>query len=200
MHCTKYAYRDSKYYNCSNELLTYMNVTMKKLLDISLFMQPSKLVLVMITLSIGVSRVFVPQREADVHRSGTWWCRERPHKGNVKAAVWVNVCVPFWYQPGKRNKQIVSPFTCAATRKWKPSSHVRKEWGDIWTEPSLSWRESGKSFRILLNARLFPKNMYRISIYYSQHLDWHFANEVSVLLCGVSLGQTELPSMNWKET
>lgn len=54
-----------------NEFLTYLNVTVKKLLDIFLFIQPSKLVLVMITLSIGVSRVFVPQREADVHRPGT---------------------------------------------------------------------------------------------------------------------------------
>lgn len=40
---------------------------MKKMIVI----QPSQLVLVMINLSIGVSRVFVPQREADVHRSGT---------------------------------------------------------------------------------------------------------------------------------
>lgn len=58
---------------------------------IILFIQPCKPVLVMITLSTGVSRVFVPQREADVHRSGTWRCRKRPRKGNIKAAVWVNV-------------------------------------------------------------------------------------------------------------
>lgn len=50
-----------------------------------------KCVLVMINLSIGVWRVFVPQREADVHRSGTWWCRERSHKGNVKTAA--RVCM-----------------------------------------------------------------------------------------------------------
>ena len=105
----------------------------------------------MITLSIGVSRVFVPQREADVHRSGTWWRRERPHKGNDKAAV--RPLMPTW--ENNENMAIIL-FTCTAIRKWKSSSHVRRGWGDLWREPSLSWRESGKSINwISLNAGFY---------------------------------------------
>lgn len=121
----------------------------------------------MITLSIGVSRVFVPQREADVHRSGTWWRRERPHKGNDKAAV--RLLMPTW--ENNENMAIIL-FTCTAIRKWKSSSHVRRGWGDLWREPSLSWRESGKSINwILLNAGFYLTKHYEL---------WH---EFCMLLC-----------------
>lgn len=90
-------------------------VTKKKMLH-WVCTQPSKLVLVMITLSIGVSRVFVPQREADVNRSGTWRCRERPHKGNKKATAWVYACVikpvkriiTYFLQQGSGSHQVMS--------------------------------------------------------------------------------------------
>lgn len=69
---------------------------MQEIMDIEIesliksVIQPSNHVLVMTNLSIGVSRVFVPQREADVHRSRTWRRRERSHKGNGKATM--SVC------------------------------------------------------------------------------------------------------------
>lgn len=128
-----------------------LNPTLLELFFVKLFIQPSKHISVMIALSIGVSRVFVPQREADVHRSGTWWRRERPHQGNVRAAL--RLLIPTW--ENNKNKIIIL-LTCTAIRKWKSSSHVRRGWGGLWREPSLSWRESVESINwILLNAGFY---------------------------------------------
>lgn len=48
---------------------------------------PPQLVLVTMILLIGVSRMFIQQREADVYRPGTRWCRKRSNKGKTTVIV-----------------------------------------------------------------------------------------------------------------
>lgn len=86
------------------------------------------------------------------------------------------------YQPNTRSKMSVS--LPAVMRKWKSSSHVKNACGDVWIKPSPSWRESEKHIDKILQRELFYCMKSIIDIFF---------------YAPVFLGQTEQPSMNWKE-
>lgn len=97
--------------------------------------------LIVITLSIGVTRVFVPQREADVHRSGARPRGEKSHKGKIKEGVCA--CVTF---DGKTGKQM-SRFGLLALRQGSGSHQIMS--GKDEATSGQSHRSAGVSLRNL---------------------------------------------------
>ena len=75
-----------------------------------------------------------------------------------------------------------------ACRRLKSSNPVRKEWGGIWTEPSLNWRESWTrhtGFQVLsICIRLFYVWIHPLSYHiYNPHSNEHSWNSSALTYC-----------------